>query len=393
MQKKGNKKEVTFDKYTFFDIGSGSVAMGVGITPEDTSSAVKPKFEYSHRERISLTNDISFERFLEELDKTIKRLNTGNKAVSSSVKDIHVFLSPPWYASQVKDIRIEKPKKFLVTKKLIQNTIEQEAEKVEKFYKDKYKEFGSESIILERKILKILANGYNVENPIGKEVSSIVLKLYFSVSPKSIVDTITNSIRSATGRHNQIFHSTGFSNYKAISVINENDNNYLTCDIGAELTEISIVTDDSISASATFPIGGEAFLSKLRTDNRKDEQIFQTIKMIEEGSISEEEKNKFLAEIKEVEDSWEKDLTRALHDIAIAGYVPSNIYLFARKDMLSIFKNLIQKEPAFIGNNPSIKKINSFDSKYLSQFFDMNGQKSLDASLAICLIYLINYNR
>lgn len=176
--------------------------------------------------------------------KDIYQLSKGKLA------ETNLVLYAPWFTSHI--VAIEHKQSAIMSEKFLHsqlNTIKTPAKLVN----------------LEKKIIKLLTNGYEVNATSHSKIDNIVLDVYSSYISESIYKILSDTVRQSIPISKGITYSTSpmmtFEQIRSL-LVREDNISYLY--IGGEITEVGIIEDDALSFYGTFPIGKHDFLREIQ---------------------------------------------------------------------------------------------------------------------------------
>lgn len=188
-----------------------------------------------------------------ELSSILKSSAKEIQALSQGrVENTTVTLYAPWFTSQITPI---SHKESVVIS--------------EKFLTAQLKDIKTpkQLVNLEKKVIRILTNGYSVTELSESKFSNISLDVYSSYISRQIYDTLNETIRTALPICKRVAYVTSpilvFNQIKSLLV---HEDNVSFVYVGGEITEIGVIEDDSLSYYATFPIGKHDFLREVQGD-------------------------------------------------------------------------------------------------------------------------------
>lgn len=176
--------------------------------------------------------------------KEIQRLSQGKIGRTT------ILLHAPWFTSHITPIThkdsVTISERFLVSQLKTIKTPDQ-------------------LVNLEKKIIRILTNGYSVSELSESKLSNISMDVYSSYISKQIFDIIGSTVRTALPSCKKLSYVTSpilyFNQIKSLLV---HEDNITFVSVGGEITEIGVIEDDSLSFYGTFPFGKHDFLRELQ---------------------------------------------------------------------------------------------------------------------------------
>lgn len=247
-----SRKEKGDHNLCVIDIGSGTVA-GAFV---DIVEGDKPNINFTFRSKIKeAVPGVPYERYffsmISSLEEVMNQLSRNSKKMPQTIT---VYLRSPWLASTGRAIKMENPKGFDFTKEALEKLV---AEDNKKFIKeltdggDSHKGYE----IIDQRLEGIKINGYEVkELPRKIRTSSVTAKTFVTVAPIDIIDAIEDVVLSNLGVKIS-FKSFSRSICNLSKQFIKDVNDYILFDLGALITEISIVRDCQVVETMTLPQG------------------------------------------------------------------------------------------------------------------------------------------
>ena len=188
---------------------------------------------------------------ISELAKLLKSSTKEIQALSQGkITRTVVTLYAPWFTSDISAI-----------------THKQSVVISEKFLDSQLKGIKTpdQLVNLEKKVIRILTNGYSVTALSESKFSNISMDVYSSYISRQIYDALDKTISTSLPRSGPITYMTSsvliFSQIKT-HLVHEDNVSFIY--VGGEITEIGIIEDDSLTYFATFPIGKHDFLREIQ---------------------------------------------------------------------------------------------------------------------------------
>lgn len=222
-----------------------------------TSKSIQKQVIFTQRKIIVLSDSqnshLYTKQCLSELSSLLKSsIKEINQLCNGILDQTQVVLYAPWFTSHITSLSHKEP--VIITEKFL--------------YQQLYTiETPNKLINLEKKIVKILTNGYAVNELTRSKLNNISLDVYSSYISDSIYNSINDVLRkSIPFCSKNISYTTSsillFSQIKRFLV---REDNISFIYVGGEITELGIIEDDALSFYATFPIGKHDFLREVQT--------------------------------------------------------------------------------------------------------------------------------
>ena len=342
------------------DIGSASVG-GALVRIE---AGKTPHILGTVREDISFQEELSSTRFVLAMNHALDRVL---KTVQSKTKDVgipaNIFctLSSPWFILKNRHIQIARPEAFEVTPRVLEEFLNEDIEHL----KDELKETlpPKDVRIIEKKVIQMKLNGYDVKNPYGRKVSRMELSMTAGVSSARVIQSIEKKLSNffhTTSLHFGAFPIAAFS---AVRDIFPEEKNFLFLDITGEATDVSLVNDDLLVGTISFPCGKNFFIREISAGLRTPhEEAVSLFRMFLAGTLHNSKQNDVKNLVEYVENKWLARFEKALATLSKEGVLPRQVFFSADTDIAEVFSTIIGKAKANLHINES------FDVKHLDQF-------------------------
>jgi len=328
-----------------FDIGSSSVGGAIARIPLDGQSI--PVIIKSFRTEFTFREEINFSMFLKDMLVALE--TTAKELYASKVgapKRIVCVLASPWYLSETRIIKMTRDKAFTFTDKIADELLQKEITALNDLYQGKYGGLNSTPEVIENHISGVTLNGYHVSDPIGKRSKSIEMNMIVSLSPKTCLDQVRETLSS-------IYHSTPvkFSSFVVSSYIAVRDRyvtseSYLLMDVGGEVTDVAIISNGSLRASLSFPFGKKEFFkyisTKLDIEMRDAKELF---KLFSTNMLAAKRQKKVVPLFESIANSWGEAFRNCIGGLPHTLTLPGTIFLTADSDIRGWFVNVIATDP------------------------------------------------
>jgi hypothetical protein len=325
-----------------FDIGSSSVGAALFVL----GVSKIPKIIFSTREYIILEQKTDFEKLLSLTADALEKVAASSAAAGLGVPSkIFCTLSSLWYISQTRHIIFKKTADFVFTNKLADSLIAKEISVFEEEYKDQNTLSGNKMRPIEIKTIRTTLNGYETGNPINQKAKELEITIFISLSPEQILEKFEASIA-------RVFHSQKitFSSFVATSFAVVRDmfveqQNFLLFDISGEVTDISMVKDNILRESISFPMGrnfmlrGVASALQVSLDEAKS-----LISLYSDGHAAEGTKEKLDPVLNKLKAAWLRKFQESISTISNDISIPATIFITVNKEFAQFFSEIIETD-------------------------------------------------
>lgn len=333
-----NKNELVL----VFDVGSSSVSGALFLTQE---SGI-PKIIFSVVEPIKLEEKLDVNRFLPLMLQALEAVvNKIYFAKLGAPDRCFCVLSSPWYTSQTRIISYKKNTPFIFNTKLADELIQKEIKVFEEENLEKYKNIGNAVRAIELKNIKTSLNGYEVSKPLNQKTKELEMVIFVALSGEQVLQGIENIVSKHFNFHQIKFSSFTMASFSAVRDMNHQKIDFLLADIAGEITDISMIKNNVLRESISFPIGrnffvrGVASLLGCSLDEAKS-----LISLFKDEHAEKSIVERIMPVMDKLKTEWLKKFQESLahlsHDIS----VPATIFIAIDKDLASFFNQTIKTE-------------------------------------------------
>lgn len=328
-----NKKEVIFSKQ-------------IPIFLEDSQDSQKYTKQYIFELR----------RFLSDNSVTLKQLSKGK------INSVKIILYSPWFTSKINSISHEE------------NTFI-----TEEFIKEKLKDIKSEENlkVLEKRVIKLEANGYTLFDIKKIKYPEVNLTTYVSYISRDIHKTIVDCFKeNFPNVKEHSFISSPLLTLQNIRQFMIHEDNVVFFHVGEEITEIGVIQDDTLSFFATYPIGIHDFLRVIQANIKTyDYDLLYQKEVILKSEIQNQK-------INQIKEDW---IANAAQSLEVFSHVPNKvIFLTNRKTeafFIDLLQNTIKQGKTKVFENHRIISFDISNLKDIIEYKTPLGENSIDLVL------------
>lgn len=325
-----------------FDIKSSHVGGALFLVPK---SGV-PKIIFSVREPIVIEKSIEADRFLslalKSLDIVASRIYASGLGAP---EEIFCILSSLLYVSQTRIIELKKNAPFVFTSKLADGLIEKEISLFEAEHLEKYLRAGAPVKLIELKNIKTMLNGYETPDPINQKAKELDMTIFISMGGEDILKKIEETIKKHFHAKRITFSSLALSSFAVIRDIYSKKENFLLINIGGEVTDISMIKNNILRESISFPCGINFMIrgvASLFPCSLGEAESY--ISLFKDGHAADSVAKTLAPIINKLKMEWLRQFQDSLSNLSNDISVPADIYLTVDKEMASFFSETIKTE-------------------------------------------------
>ncbi|MFZ2072769.1 MAG: hypothetical protein WA101_03180 [Minisyncoccia bacterium] len=337
--KSKNTEELTL----VFDIGSSSVGGALFLAQK---SGV-PKIIFSVREAIVFGDKVDFDILLSSTAKSLEIV--ANKICMAGLgvpKKTFCILASPWYASQIRTIKLEKNTSFIFTSELADSLIKKEISLFEEEYLMKNQSKGEEGVrAIELKNMKIMLNGYTVRDPLDKKIKELEMIIFISISSERVLKKIEYTIGKYFHPDNIKFSSFPMATFTVSRDMYMHHENFLLIDVGGEVTDVSMIKKDVLCNSISFPMGLNFMIRGISSSlNCSLDEAKSFISLYKDGHMEKSVEKKFDPIIFKLKTEWLNKFQESLFNLSNSISMPSTIFLTTSQGFSDFFTKIIKTE-------------------------------------------------
>lgn len=353
------KRTLSTERMLVIDIGSASV----GAALVETGTNNPPHIFATARENILIQEKLTSAEFLRAMNHALLRvLKTIAIKTKETKGSLSVFctLSSPWFLLKSRRLTIAREEPLEITPHTLDKFLDDEVARLKEELKNTLP--TEDMKVVEKKIIQIKLNGYEIKEPYGKTASHIDLAMMISISSKQVTERIERTVASLF--HTNAIHFGAFpvAAFSAIRDIFPTEKTFLFLDITGEGTDVSLIHNDLILNTATFPRGKNFFIREISAQLRVPHEAAQSVfNMFLRGALD----TKLHAEMEQLmaraQAEWLARFEKMLAAVSMEGVLPRKLFFMADPDIAPLFMQI------FSGAKETgpIKEI--FDVQYLDQ--------------------------
>lgn len=374
-----------------FDIGSASVGGSLIEISGDYGEESKPVLIWSHREYIPFQKKLSSKKLTYSIKEAFRSVSQ-KMVISAKGRPAKIFctLSSLWNTAQTREVSLSSMKSILVTKKILNQLTNKEARIVQKEQEEKY---GKNSVIvIEKNNMEVKLNGYVTNMPYNKKADKISLSLYTSVGQVNFIENIVQSVKDIFHTDNIEFHTLSFVSFSAIRDMFPQKEDFLICDVSAEVTDISIIQDNILSETVSIPFGRNFLLREVMEYlSMNEEEAISRIRLFFDDKLNKKFYIQMKTVLDKVEDKWKNKINELFSSLSKHAPFPSDIFLTAG-DSVGEWFNKVLINQTFGGKEYNSEKFTlsvfPLNVLFLRQFTSFEGVVVRDPFLMLEAIFI-----
>lgn len=315
------------------DIGSTSVGAALARLSEKADGVSLPTVVWCRRKEIPFQQTVDPEHFFQRISGALKTvLGAMSTEAKESPQAVFCTFSSPWHVAQTRIAKSTFLQPSVVTPQIVDSLVGAEVAAFEAAYASPMSaESSGHAALLEQKIMRVRLNGYTVEKPYGKSAQEVEVALYISMSPQFFLDEVNRFIGEVFHRGIDQYHSLAFVSFSALRDIFPEREHFLMCDIGGEITDLSLIKNNLLVETVSFPKGRMALMRKaVSLLKRQPEEVLSMLTLHFEGLRGEDALSPKLNEIIEQgRKEWLEAFYAAMTELRSRNFLANDIEITA----------------------------------------------------------------
>ncbi|MBI5401112.1 MAG: hypothetical protein HZB12_03305 [Candidatus Yonathbacteria bacterium] len=341
------------------DVGSSSV----GCALARLEKGRVPHVLFTTRESISFQESLSSVKFLLAMNHALGRaLKTIQEKTGIIGAPNYFFctLSSPWFILKSRHLSVVRQEPFKVTERSLEEFINEDIEHLKEELKETLP--PKDVVIIEKKIIQIKLNGYDIKNPYDQMTARLEIAMTVGVSSDRVIESIKRKLGQflhSTAVHFGAFPIAAFS---AVRDIFPTENNFLFLDITGEATDVSLVNGDILAGTVSFSRGKNFFIRETSTQFRTlHEEAATLFAMYLRNELPSDKHALVEGVVVRAEKEWLTRFEKVVATLANSGALPRKVFFTTDADIAVFFSRLITAaKTEFLMSE-------SFEAQYLDQ--------------------------
>lgn len=365
-------------------IGSASIGIGLAEVGEG-----KPKVIFTARELLPYQQNLDFDRLLGATEKALETLSQKllkegvlqyQKLLGRAprVNRVQMVLSSPWYVSKTIDLSLSKDRPTHVTVEMIGDMVRTAKEKLEADIEaGKLPQIGEDAVLLEEWMTTISLDGYPMTSPFGKHAKEIRVALFLSF----ISSVLKGRFKAVLGRSLHDFrmglHSFALVSFSLVRDLFPKEHTFLLMDVDGEVTDVSLIKDDVLVETASFPCGKYSVLRCLGEEAGPAES---RVSLLRSRGVESES-------VEKAKEEWLIQYKGAIEGLAEHNAIPEQLFITAHADVLPWFKEVLEGYEGGKGVFAKPRTVVPITEAFFASHVEVFGGAHYDVYLAMLLLF------
>lgn len=316
-----NPKHLKEELALIFCIESGKViSMIVNYTKKGRPEVIhvsRHEIEYSEHLNSSRLKPLmlsALKRALEHLSK--EGYSTIKKHFGSitKIEKIYIFLGSPWHITEKLSTTVSEEKEFFIKE-----------DTVSKATKDLFSKLHPNSTSIEQTVISVRANGYNIENPVGKRATTIEIDAHVALVENDLIDSIKEVSYLIFPNFKTEFHTIPMSLYVTSKSLFKIDD-FMILIPEHEVSEMLLIRKRNLETSISLPYGKHLVVKHIAKEyNKSQEQAYSMLRLWSENKLEEKKSKSIETIIENARQEWSMCLRGAFSNLGKTILLPNTV--------------------------------------------------------------------
>lgn len=313
------------------DIGTASV----GAALMSRGALGTPVLSRVHRTPIGTGSETSRQALLQTAENALKTLL--QEYATTVVKDVRVVVAAPWHEAHIRTLTAKTDHLAAISEKTLTRA-------VTRYQSEKPPQSGN--VDVEAVAIHVLVNGYGTSLSRAVNGTRIDINLYESEMSRDIQKRFWSRIESVFPNAEISFHTFPLISLVALRALIA-DTSFMIVDIAGEMTELSVLFNDTLRHIASFPIGYQTIARAMSPDPETIGDTMSRLTLWSRGELAEDEQSKVSSAFAKAFSKWHEAFDEVLRSVSEHSPIPHALYLLGDKEPLGWFKRGLSENNTF----------------------------------------------
>jgi hypothetical protein len=157
---------------------------------------------------------------------------------------------------------------------------------------------------------------------------------------KNVMEKVREVLEKVFHADTIAFHSFALASFLTIRDLFYNDDNFILVDISGEISDVSIVYNDILYETVSFPLGRNSVVRELQKEEKMlPEEAHSALRLSAEGALAPPA----AGAVTRIEKKWLDALKEALRSLGGDLPLPQKMFVTADRDVSSWFERTLKK--------------------------------------------------
>ncbi|MEX0934849.1 MAG: hypothetical protein WDZ70_00805 [Candidatus Paceibacterota bacterium] len=372
-------KNTTKQRVLLVDVGG----MSIGASLVDLSSDDVPVILFQVRKRIPITQvkhpGMISSAAISILDEVLGEAHDiHHKGGGGAIEGVHVFLGAPWChpSISIKNQDFGAPKK--ITNMMVHEALTQHRKTREKGHPDMH--------IIETEPLDVRLDGYKVQDHFTKKAKNFSVDIFSTAAPAKTTGHVERIIGQYFAVERLYYHSSTLALYSVLRGIFSGGEQYLIIDISGDMTEVSLVENNTLVEIGSVPVGAYDLARTIgEIYKTTPEEALSRLNILREGRGVKKDTRMNVTLLK-AEDKWKDAVVNLIKTFDYTSRIPNHAFYTTAVGVHLIFEEILEKNDLFKFGDAFY-----IGSESLDPFVAYQTSRTNDPTLALQAVYAHMY--
>jgi hypothetical protein len=263
------------------------------------------------------------------------------------ISRIMCVFSSPWDVATTRSLHFRFEHPFVITPAFLNDVISYEGKN---FINAVSKEADASKaptekrhVLAERDILRTAVNGYPVRYPVGRQADDFEMTLFLSALPQALFRSVEKICeKQFPGAGVELYSATGVY-FNVLHQLYPAEKSFIITHIGGETTDVSVVKDNAITETISFPLGRNFVIRRLLDEisGITPSVALSMINVHQNGDAAPRMSQKLHNVLSQVESDWVGLFADSMQDFAKDFFLPTRVFVLSGDNAAPSFANLI----------------------------------------------------
>jgi len=215
------------------------------------------------------------------------------------------------------------------------------------------------------------------------------MSVYLSMAPAKVLDSIRGHVKKTIGCRDITFHSFGIMGVSTVRDMLPEQDTFVFVDITGEVSDISLVKDDILKKSISFPYGTNTLIRRItKSTGSVPGEAHSMLHLYLSGKLERNAQMRISGIIKKAQEEWAQEFIRALERVPEGTVLPHSIFITTDNSVSKIFKEALESNvPNILHENDDMFEVRYLGENMLNPFVSYEEGADRDAFISLGSIF------
>lgn len=199
--------------------------------------------------------------------------------------------------------------------------------------------------VLESSVMDVSLDGYRLASPFGHRAREIEVSHYLSIAAEPLLSRLRAALAGVARTPELQFHSFAFAFFRVLDLLTAPGKNYLALEFNHELSELSLVWQDSLRETVSFPFGEDWLVREVgQTLQLTPAAARSFLQASTAAHIAPAAEEKLRRALKSLRPEWLRVFRAALDRALTDSLMPGELFFLGAPAVAPIIKRWLEEE-------------------------------------------------